>query len=72
MREELFVNTLPNMLKYTKENLIMGGDWNCIIDPHDCTDYADQKFSPTLKRMLKMFKMRDTFRVLEPSKTQFS
>ena len=32
-REELFSNTVPNMTKYKKPNLHIGGDWNCITDP---------------------------------------
>ena len=40
-REELFTSTLPNVLLYPKQHIIMGGDWNCIINDLDCTNFPD-------------------------------
>ena len=37
-REEFFNTIIPNMLQYTKQNLIMGGDWNCITENPHCTN----------------------------------
>ena len=71
-REDLFTNTLPNMPKYTKDNLIIGGDWNCITDPKDCTYYANQRLSPILIRLLNIFHLKDTFRLMEANKIEFS
>ena len=63
-REELLANTVPNMSKYIKNNIIMGGDWNSIIECPDCTDFAEQKISPSLKRLIKMLKLQDAYRII--------
>ena len=45
-RKDLFTTTLPKLLPYPKQNIIIGGDWNCIIDNLDCTSFPDQKIPP--------------------------
>lgn len=42
-REDLFSNTVTNMTKNKKPNILIGGDWNCITDPKDCTNFDEQK-----------------------------
>merc|ERR1712126_10814 len=40
-REEFFNTIIPNILLHHKQNLIMGGNWNCITDNNECTQYPD-------------------------------
>ena len=42
-REQMFTTTLPNMLVHRKENIIIGGDWNAIINNIDATHYPEAK-----------------------------
>ena len=60
------------MLQYTKQNLILGGDWNCIINDIDCTSYPELKRSKTLKRLITMHKLHDTYRKLHPKTRNYS
>ena len=71
-REELFSNTVPNMRKYKKPNLPIGGDWICITDPKDCTNFAEQKISTSLKRLIKVLGVHEAYRHIEPNTRQFS
>ena len=71
-REKLISETLPKILQYTKQNLILGGDWNCIINNIACRSYPEQKRSNTLKRLTTMYKLHDTYRKLHPSTRNYS
>ena len=71
-REDLLNLTLPNMLHHHKVNLIIGGDWNCITENHECTDFPDQKRSPTLKRLLNLYNLKDTYKHIYPRGREFS
>ena len=39
------------MLLHHKQNSILGGDWNCITETNECTQFPDQKMFPTLKKI---------------------
>ena len=41
-REDLINTTIPNMMLHHKPNLIIG-DWNCITENRECTNFPDQK-----------------------------
>ena len=71
-REEFFNTVIPNMLLHHKQNLIMGGDCNCITDNNECTQHPDQKKSPTLKRLNNLHNLKDTYKKLYPKGKEFS
>ena len=50
----------------------VGGDLNCIIDKSDATNHPDAKMSNSLKRVIKVFNMKDSFRSLYPKVKAFS
>ena len=50
----------------------MGGDFNCITKPQDCTKYPEAKMSPCLRRLVNNFNMSDTFRSLYPMEAVYS
>ena len=60
------------MLLHHKNNLILGGDWNCITENKDCTQHPDQKRSPTLKRLINLHNLKDTYKTLHPKGREFS
>ena len=71
-REQMFTTTLPNMLVHRKENIIIGGDWNAIINNIDATHYPEAKHSPSLKRLIGMLKVKDCHRVIYGKEQHFS
>ena len=71
-REDLLNLTLPNMLHHHKANIIIGGDWNCITENSECTSFPDQKRSPTLKRLLNLYNLKDTYKYVHPRGKEFS
>ena len=70
-REDLINITLLNMLHHHKANIIIGGDWNCIIDLRDSTSFAEQKISLSLKRLIKILSVQDTYRPTELNNRQY-
>ena len=61
-RENLIGQDIPNLL-FQKPRGLVGGDWNTITAPIDCTNLPEQKMSPNLKRLIKISKWSDTFRL---------
>ena len=60
------------MLLHHKKNLILGGDWNCITESKDCTQFPDQKKSPTLKRPITLHILKDIYKVIYPKGKDYS
>ena len=53
-REDLINTTLPNMMHHHKQNLIIGGDWNCITENSECTYFPEQKKITNPKKASKL------------------
>ena len=70
-RENLIGQDIPNLLLHRRKGLV-GGDWNAITAPIDCTNLPDPKMSPNLKKLIKISGWSDTFRTLHPKKVAFS
>jgi len=51
---------------------LIGGDWNCILNKEDATNYPEQKLFPSLVRLVKTFSFQDSYRILYPSRKCFS
>ena len=60
------------MLLHHKPNLILGGDWNCITENKEYTNFPDQKKSPTLKRLINLHNLKETYETLHPKNNEFS
>ena len=45
LRENMFCEILPNMLRLRKNKIIICGDWNSITEKIDCTHYPESKLS---------------------------
>ena len=72
LRENYAAQVLPQLLINCKDAGVVGGDWNCIISESDATKNAGQKMSKSLKRLVKNFDWKDSFRSLIPHAKQFS
>ena len=71
-REKFFAEVVPQLLTSRKSMGCIGGDLNCIIDKADATNHPDSKMSNSLKRVTKVFDMKDSFRMLYPKVKAFS
>ena len=71
-RENYAAETIPQLLINCKEAGFIGGDWNSITHEIDATRNTSQKMSPSLKRTIKTFSWKDSFRVLHPKDKIFS
>ena len=71
-RENFFAEVVPQLLTERKRMGCIGGDLNCIIDKADATNYPESKMSNSLKRVTKVFDMKDSFRSLYPKVRAFS
>ena len=60
------------MLHHHKANIIIGGDWNYITENSECTSFPDQKKSPTLKRLLNLYNLKDAYKFIYPRGKDFS
>ena len=57
------------------ENLIMGGDFNFVMDPaidSKCRTDSHPKSREIIKRMTEILDLNDIWRTLNPDKTQFT
>ena len=63
-REHFYAEVVPQLLTSKKKQGCVGGDLNCIIDKADATRYPEAKMSNCLKRVVKVFNMKDSFRAL--------
>ena len=71
-RESFFAEVVPQLLTNRKQMGCIGGDWNCILEKLDATVNPETKTSNTLKRVIKTFEMKDSFRSLFPKEKAFS
>ena len=60
-REHLFETDLMRQLIPNTDNIIMCGDWNCILSPKDTNRPDNACFSKSLKRLMTTFKYKDIF-----------
>ena len=70
--EHYAAETIPQLLINSKDCGCIGGDWNSIICDKDATKNQAQKMSPSLRRLVKNFTWKDSFRSLHPSSAIFS
>ena len=71
-RENYASKILPQLLINSKDAGIVGVDWNCIVREEDATKNASQKISKSLKRLIKNFTWKDSFRSIHPHSKVFS
>ena len=63
---------LPQVLVNRKDSGILGGDFNCISKVEDSLNHPESKMSPSLRRLIKLFNLTDSFRSLHPHQKVFS
>ena len=71
-RENYCCEVLPNMLVNSRDTGCMGGDFNCIVNKMDATNYPEAKMSKGLQRLIKLKNWQDSFRTLNPSTLVYS
>ena len=71
-REKYCCEVLPGLLLNSKENGSLGGDFNCIVDKRDATNYPESKFSKGLERLIKLKNWQDSYRNIHPTSRTFS
>ena len=71
-RENYSAEVIPQLLIKCKDSGCIGGDWNSIIMEADATKNTAQKMSPSLKRLVKNFSWKDSFRAMHPKSEIFS
>ena len=72
MREDYCSQILPQLLINQKDDGIIGGDWNCIVNNIDASNNQESKTSSSLKCVIKTFKWTDSFRNLHSNKIIYS
>jgi exonuclease III len=64
--------------EYKEHNLILGGDWNVVLDPtidkksKRSTICTNQKYNDLLKRFLEEYELMDCWRLLHPNQKKFT
>ena len=71
-REQYCSEILPQLFLNVKESGTVGGDWNCCTERVDSTHNHESKHSPSLKRMINVFHLTDTYRSLHKGTKAFS
>ena len=71
-REKYCCEVLPGLLLNIKETGCIGGDFNCIVDKKDATNYPESKMSKGLLRLIKLKSWQDSYRSLYPTSNIFS
>ena len=69
---EAMIDNIPNLLMYKNKNGVIGGDFNCITEKKDATNNPDQKMSECLKKLIKLYGLKDAYRQLYPHSKQYS
>ena len=69
---ENYIDNIPNYLLYKKENGIIGGDLNSIVDKKDSLNYPEQKISKCFKKLISLYDLTDSYRELYPHSKMFS
>ena len=60
-REEFFEIDLLQQLIVNTDNIVLGGDWNCILSPSDTSRPENTSPSKILKNILNTFRFKDIF-----------
>lgn len=71
-RESFFAETVPYYLRNVSEYTVLGGDFNCIENSSDSSNGHCMNFSTNLKLLTQNLRMRDTWKVVHPSRNEFS
>ena len=71
-REKYCCEVMPRLLINCKEAGCIGGDFNCIVDNRDATQYPESKLSKGLQRLMKLRDWKDSYRTLYPNTLTFS
>ena len=71
-REKFYAEVVPQLLTGRAQVGCLGGDFNCITEKSDATVNPESKISNCLKRVLKTFDFKDSFRSLYPSSKTYS
>ena len=71
-REDMISKDLPDYLLLAQADGVLGGDFNCVSNPQDLTHLVDHKISTNLQKLIRIKKMTDTFRHLQPKVKTFS
>jgi exonuclease III len=71
-RENFYAEVVPQLLTSRKHDGYLCGDFNCIIEKADATNHPEAKMSNCLKRVNKVFDMKDSYRALYPKVQAFS
>ena len=64
-REKYCCEVLPRLLINSRQDGCIGGDFNCIVDKKDATQYPESKFSKGLQRLIKLKDWSDSFRTYD-------
>ena len=60
-REQLFDSDILYFLRNNISNIIMGGDWNCITSPRDCSNSENDLMSKSLLSLKNNLKLKDAW-----------
>ena len=71
-QREILAEIIPQILVNRQPSGCAGGDFNCIINKLDATNNPEQKLSPCLNRLTKVFDWCDSYRYLHPTSPTFS
>ena len=72
LREEYSSTVIPQLLSRCLAQGAIGGDLNSVISAIDCTKNYDVKNSPSFRRLVNAFSLKDSYRTLFPTKRQYS
>ena len=71
-REDFCGQIIPNMLINAKKSGLCGGDWNSTTHAIDSSNHTEAKLSPNLKKLITLYKWKDTYRLLHPNTVSYS
>ena len=71
-REKYCCEVLPSLLLNACADGCIGGDFNCIVNKKDATQYPEAKMSRGLQRLIHLKGWQDSFRTLYPHQEAFS
>ena len=60
-REALFSNELSHVLIPNTDNVILAGDWNCVLSLKDTLNQTNVSLSKSLKNIVTGFKYKDIY-----------
>jgi exonuclease III len=59
-RETFFNNDLPYLLEMASEDILLGGDFNCVLDAGDTTGHGS--YSRSLSTLIHGYSLRDAWK----------